>query len=51
MCIFEITLKQLYEKNIPILFDPGQGLPMFNKEELNEFISQAKYIALNWYEA
>jgi adenosine kinase len=43
--------RECHEKNIPILFDPGQGLPMFNKEELNEFISQAKYIALNGYEA
>ena len=43
--------KECHEKNIPILFDPGQGLPMFNKEELNEFISQANYIALNGYEA
>tara|TARA_B100000035_G_scaffold210907_1_gene180551 strand:- start:18999 stop:19925 length:927 start_codon:yes stop_codon:yes gene_type:complete len=43
--------RECYENNIPILFDPGQGLPMFNKEELNEFISQAKYIALNGYEA
>ena len=38
------------EKNIPFLFDPGQGLPMFNKEELIIFIDQAHYIALNDYE-
>ena len=38
------------EKNIPFLFDPGQGLPMFNKEELMIFIDQAHYIALNDYE-
>lgn len=43
--------RDCYEKNIPVLFDPGQGLPMFNKNELEEFISQAKYIALNSYEA
>ena len=43
--------RDCHEKNITILFDPGQGLPMFNKEELNEFISQANYIALNGYEA
>ena len=42
---------QCYEKNIPILFDPGQGLPMFNKQELDTFIEQASYIALNEYEA
>ena len=35
--------RDCHEKNIPILFDPGQGLPMFNKEELNEcFFSQNK---------
>ena len=38
------------EKNIPFLFDPGQGLPMFNKNELIVFIKQASYIALNDYE-
>ena len=38
------------EKNIPFLFDPGQGLPMFNKKELMIFIDQAHYIALNDYE-
>jgi len=38
------------EQNIPFLFDPGQGLPMFNKDELMVFIGQANYIALNDYE-
>jgi adenosine kinase len=38
------------EKNIPFLFDPGQGLPMFNKSELMVFIKQASYIAVNDYE-
>jgi len=38
------------ENNIPFLFDPGQGLPMFNKDELMIFIGQAHYIALNDYE-
>jgi adenosine kinase len=38
------------ENNIPFLFDPGQGLPMFNKNELMVFIGQADYIALNDYE-
>ena len=38
------------EKNIPFLFDPGQGLPMFDKSELMTFINQAHYIALNDYE-
>ena len=37
--------------SIPFLFDPGQGLPMFNGEELLEFINLADYMAVNDYEA
>jgi len=37
--------------NIPFMFDPGQGLPMFNREELLKFIDDATYIAVNDYEA
>ncbi|WP_367067646.1 carbohydrate kinase family protein [Oryzisolibacter sp. LB2S] len=36
---------------IPFVFDPGQGLPMFNGEELRGFIAQASWIAVNDYEA
>lgn len=36
---------------VPWLFDPGQGLPMFNGEELLEFIKLADYVAANDYEA
>ena len=36
---------------IPFIFDPGQGLPMFNGEELMEFIRLADYVAVNDYEA
>ncbi|MBT6602494.1 MAG: carbohydrate kinase family protein, partial [Nitrosomonadales bacterium] len=43
--------KECFEKDIPFMFDPGQGLPMFNKNELNTFINQATYIAVNDYEA
>src|SRR5690606_30434772 len=32
-------------------FDPGQGLPMFNGQELINFAKQATYITLNDYEA
>ena len=35
---------------IPFIFDPGQGLPMFNGEELRQFISQASWVAVNDYE-
>jgi adenosine kinase len=43
--------QQLVNANIPFIFDPGQGLPMFNGEELMQFAQQATYIALNDYEA
>ena len=43
--------EQLAETGIPFIFDPGQGLPMFNGDELLAFAEQATYIALNDYEA
>ena len=43
--------KQLFDLKIPFVFDPGQGLPMFNKEELKTFISQATWVTVNDYEA
>ena len=35
---------------IPFIFDPGQGLPMFDAADLGRFISQASWVALNDYE-
>jgi adenosine kinase len=35
---------------VPFMFDPGQQLPMFNGEELTQFIEQATYLACNDYE-
>lgn len=43
--------KECFDAGIPFLFDPGQGLPMFNGEELLGFIEMADYLALNDYEA
>lgn len=43
--------KECVDAGIPFLFDPGQGLPMFNGEELLQFISMADYMAVNDYEA
>jgi adenosine kinase len=43
--------KECKTLNIPFMFDPGQGLPMFNREELLKFIDDATYIAVNDYEA
>ncbi|MGB8693669.1 MAG: carbohydrate kinase family protein [Steroidobacteraceae bacterium] len=42
---------QFAAAGIPFLFDPGQGLPMYNGEELRAFISQANWVAVNDYEA
>jgi adenosine kinase len=39
------------ELKIPFIFDPGQGLPMFNGDELKHFITLATYVAVNDYEA
>jgi adenosine kinase len=39
------------DAGIPFVFDPGQGMPMFNGEELLTFIDQATYITVNDYEA
>jgi adenosine kinase len=41
---------QLAEAGIPFVFDPGQGLPMFNGPELLELIELATYLAVNDYE-
>ncbi len=43
--------KECFDAGIPFLFDPGQGLPMFNGEELLGFIEMADYLAVNDYEA
>lgn len=42
---------QLAEASIPFIFDPGQGLPMFDGQELMRFIEQATWLAVNDYEA
>lgn len=39
------------ELEIPFIFDPGQGLPMFSGAELIHFIELATYVAVNDYEA
>ena len=42
--------RECAEHGIPFVFDPGQGLPMFSAEELNEFLALADYVAVNDYE-
>jgi adenosine kinase len=43
--------REFHEAGVPFIFDPGQGLPMFNGEELLRFIELADYVAANDYEA
>jgi len=43
--------RECFDASIPFLFDPGQGLPMFNGEELLQFIDMADYLAVNDYES
>ncbi len=43
--------RELADAGIPFMFDPGQGLPMFNGDELMQFIASADYLAVNDYEA
>jgi len=41
---------QLSRAQIPFVFDPGQGLPMFDGSELRNFVQQASWVAVNDYE-
>ncbi len=42
--------REFHEAGIPFMFDPGQGLPMYNGEELLDFVHKAEYVAVNDYE-
>ncbi len=41
---------QFAAAGIPFIFDPGQGMPMFNGDDLKKFIAQAAWVTLNDYE-
>jgi len=41
---------QFAAAQIPFIFDPGQGLPMFGREDLDTFIDSATWVAVNDYE-
>ena len=43
--------RQLSDAKIPFIFDPGQGLPMFDGAELDAFVDRARWVAVNDYEA
>ena len=42
---------QLHDAGIPFIFDPGQGLPMFDGLDLRSFVERATWVAVNDYEA
>jgi adenosine kinase len=42
--------EQFAKRKIPFIFDPGQGLPMFDGDDLRKFIEQATWVTVNDYE-
>jgi adenosine kinase len=42
--------EQFAAAGIPFVFDPGQGLPLFDGAELSRFVDQASWVAVNDYE-
>ncbi len=42
--------EQFAAQSIPFIFDPGQGLPMFDAADLDRFVEQANWVAVNDYE-
>ena len=43
--------REFSNKDIPFIFDPGQGMPLFDGPELTDFVNRASWVALNDYEA
>jgi adenosine kinase len=42
--------QQFAEAGIPFIFDPGQGMPMFNGDDLKQFVAKATWATFNDYE-
>jgi len=42
--------QQFASADIPFVFDPGQGLPMFDGDDLRNFVELATWVAVNDYE-
>ena len=43
--------RDFHECGIPFVFDPGQGLPMFDGTELDRFLDRADWVVVNDYES
>jgi adenosine kinase len=41
---------QFADAGVPFIFDPGQGLPMYDGKDLKRFVEQATWVAVNDYE-
>jgi adenosine kinase len=42
--------REFADAGVPFIFDPGQGLPLFDRDELLDFVEQATWITVNDYE-
>ncbi len=42
--------REFHAAGVPFVFDPGQGLPMFDAGELARFVDLASYVTVNDYE-
>ena len=42
--------QQFADLDIPFIFDPGQGMPMFDGDDLMRFVEQATWVTVNDYE-
>ena len=42
--------EQFADAGIPFIFDPGQGLPMFDGDDLRTFVGQCTWVTVNDYE-
>ena len=42
--------EQFAAAKIPFIFDPGQGLPLFDGADIKRFVDQATWVAVNDYE-
>lgn len=43
--------EQMQAAGIPFVFDPGQGMPMFDGEDLARFVEAATWVTVNDYES
>src|SRR5687768_11069619 len=45
-----VHARQMHQRSIPFIFDPGQQLPQFNGAENSEMLGMARWVAVNDYE-